>query len=321
MRALVIGGSGLFGKKTCSALLADPDFAKVVSLDVAPPPDSFYKGIAPHVNRFQFVRGDIFQLEDLMGAASTNEVDRLVNWAMILSKDPNPRLNTKVGLLGACNVWEAARLLGIKRVVYASSETVYGEQKDYGDIDVHEDVRLLPFTGSFYALSKCLAEIMADQYHELYGIESTALRPAIGYGHGGKDPKFVRWFSDIVSLPAVGKPAHLECTGDWLFSLIISDDVAEFTRRALKSGSSPHPAYNLGGRPYSLKDVAEVVRKFIPEAEITFGEEPEDCELPWRYNADRAKEDYGFSVMPLEEAVLKHINEARFYADMEPLRP
>jgi nucleoside-diphosphate-sugar epimerase len=321
MKALVIGGSGLFGKKTCSALLADPDFEKVVSMDVAPPPASFYKGIAPYTDRFVFVPGDIGQLEDIMNAAANNGVDRIVNLAMILSKAPQPRLNTRVGLVGACNVWEAARLLGIKRVVYASSETVYGEQKDYGDGEIKEDDRRLPFTGSFYALAKCLAEVMADQYHELYGIESTALRPAIGYGHGGKDPKFVRWFSEIVSLPAVGKPAHLECTGDWLFSLIISDDVAEFTRRALKTPSSPHSAYNLGGPPYCLKDVAAVVKKFIPDAEMTFGTESEDCELPWKYNADRAKEDYGFAPMPLEEAVLKHINEARFYADMEPLKP
>ncbi len=122
---------------------------------------------AVHVDRFQFVRGRYLATGRRHGRRFYHDVDRIVNWAMILSKDPNPRLNTKVGLLGACNVWEAARLLGIKRVVYASSETVYGEQKDYGDIDIHEDVRLLPFTGSFYALSKCLAEIMADQYHEL----------------------------------------------------------------------------------------------------------------------------------------------------------
>ena len=319
MRALVIGGSGLFGKKTCSTLLQDEGFDKVVSMDVVRPPASFYRAIEPYASRFKFVPGDIGHLEDVMNAAYSNGVDRIVNWAMILSKAPNPRLNTRVGLLGACNVWETARLLGIKRVVYASSETVYGEQKDYGDRDITEDVRLLPFTGSFYALAKCLAEVMGEQYHELYGIESTALRPAIGYGHGGKDPKFVRWFSEIVSLRAIGKPVNLECTGDWLFSLVLSDDVAEFTRRALKTTSSPHPAYNLGGPPYCLKDVGAVVKKYIPGASISYGAESEDCELPWKYSCDLAKQDYDFSVMPLDKAVLTHINEARFYADLEPL--
>jgi len=317
MRALVIGGSGLFGKKTVLSLLRDPDFDKVVSLDVVPPPASFFKNIEPFGDRFAFVPGDISRLEHVMNAAHVHGVDRIVNWAMILSQAPNPRLNTMVGCLGACNVWEASRLLGIKRVVYASSETVYGEQKDYGDREITEDERLLPFTGSFYALAKCLAEIMAAQYHGLYGVESTALRPAIGYGHGGKDPKFVRWPSELVSLAAVGKPVTLECTGDWLFSLVFSDDVAEFARLALKSASSPHSAYNLGGPPRSLKDIAAAVKKFIPDARITFGSESENCELPWKYNCDRAKEDYGFSVMPLERAVLTHINEARAEAGLQ----
>jgi len=319
MRALVIGGSGLFGKKTVLTLLRDPDFDKVVSMDVVPPPETFMRSIEPFADRFAFVPGDISRLEHVMNAAYLHGADRIVNWAMILSKAPNPRLNAMVGCLGACNVWEAARFLGIRRVVYASSETVYGEQKDYGDREVSEDDRLLPFTGSFYALAKCLAEVMAAQYKELYGIESTALRPAVGYGHGGKDPKFVRWPSELVSLAAVGKPVALECTGDWLFSLVLSDDVAEFARLALKSASSPHPAYNLGGPPTTLKDVTAAVKRFIPDAQITFGSEPENCELPWKYNCDRAKEDYGFRVTSLEQAVLKHINEARAEAGMEPL--
>jgi nucleoside-diphosphate-sugar epimerase len=319
MRVLVIGGSGLFGKKCALALLADPDVEKVVTFDPAPPNELFFKRIQPYADKFAYVRGDISDLQQVMAAAGQNEVDRLVNWAMILSKDPMPWLNMKIGMQGMANVFETARLLGIKRVVFASSETVYGFQEDYGDREIVEDDRLLPFPGSVYALSKCLAEVFAAQYDELYGIKSTALRPCIGYGHGGKDPKFVRWFSDIVSLPAVGKPVHLECTGNWLFSTVLSDEVGEFTRLALHAESSPHPAYNLGGPAVTLRDFAEAIKKYIPDADITFGDEPEDCELPWRVNCDRAREDFGFNLLPLDEAVLKHINEARAEAGMEPL--
>ncbi len=317
MRVLIIGGSGLFGKKSALALLADSDYELVVTYDVQPPDALFYKRIEPYADKFKYVRGDISDLQQLLVAASENAVDRMVNWAMILSKDPMPWLNMKIGLQGMANFFEAARILGIKRLVYASSETVYGEQSDYGDREITEDDRLLPYPGSVYALSKCLAEVFAGQYDELYGIKSTALRPCIGYGHGGKDPVFVRWFSSIVSLPAVGKPVHLECTGDWKFSTILSDEVGEFTRLALQSEASPHSAYNLGGPAVTLKDFAAAVKKFIPDAEITFGDQPEDCELPWLVNCDRAKEDFGFSVMPIEEAVLKHINEARAEVGME----
>jgi len=321
MKALVIGGSGLFGKKTCSALLADPDFDGVVAFDVVPPPDYWLESIKSQADRYTFVRGDISDLQQIMAACVQNGCDRIVNWAMILSKDPNPWANTKIGVQGMCNVFEAARLLGIKRVVYASSETVYGEQSDYGDREVREDDRLLPYTGSFYALAKCLAEVVASQYQELYGVQSTALRPCIGYGHGGTNPIFVRWFSSIVSLPAVGQPVHLECTGDWKFSTVISDQVADFARRALKAESSPHAAYNLGGAPTTLKDVADAVKKLIPDADITFGDEPEDCELPWLVNCDLARDDFGWVPMPLDEVVLMHANEARADAGLPPLKP
>ncbi|MBN1321713.1 MAG: NAD(P)-dependent oxidoreductase [Thermoleophilia bacterium] len=319
MRVLVIGGSGLFGKKSVLALLRDPEVEGVVTMDVAPPVGYFTTLAAPFEDRFKYVRGDISDLEQVLAVASENKIDAIINWAMILSKDPYPRENTKIGVLGMCNVFEAARLLGIKRVVFASSETVYGEQSDYGDREIVEDDRLLPFQGSFYALAKTLAEVLAAEYDQLYGIKSTALRPTIGYGHGGKNPKFVRWFSEIVSLPAVGKPIALECKGDWLFSTVLSDEIGEFAHLAVKTPSSPHPAYNLGGPPVSLRDFAAAVKKFIPDAEITFGDEPENCELPWKVSGARAKEDYGFAVMAVEDAVFKLINEARAEEGMPPI--
>ena len=54
MNIMVMGGSGLFGRKTVMYLLKDPDVARVVSLDMAPPPEWFLKTIAKYKNRFNF---------------------------------------------------------------------------------------------------------------------------------------------------------------------------------------------------------------------------------------------------------------------------
>ncbi len=320
MNVLVVGGSGQFGRKTVARLLRDPDVSRVVSMDVAPPAPWFLRSIEEHADKFRFARGDISQLEDLLDIISRHSIDRLVNWAMVMTLDPVPRLNTKVGILGMCNVFEAARLSGIKRVVYASSETVYGSQADYGDRDVTEDDRLYMGPGHFYALAKRLAEIMAEEYSQVYGLECTGLRPCIVFGHGAKEPFVVRWFSDIVSLPAVGEPMRYEIDGKSLWSLLCPDDIAEFTRLLLHAPSSPHPVYNLGGPPLSLRDVADAVRRYIPDAQITFGDERGREELPWKVSCARAQEDFGFSVMPLEEAVLIHINDARLEAGLPPIR-
>lgn len=319
MNVLVIGGSGQFGRKTVARLLRDPEVARVVSMDVAPPTAWFLKSVDEHLDKFRFVRGDISQLEDLLDIIRRHSIDCLVNWAMVMSLDPMPRLNTKVGVLGMCNVFEAARLSGIKRVVYASSETVYGSQEDYGDREVVEDDRLYMGPGHFYALAKRLAEIMAAEYSELYGLNCTGLRPTIVYGHGAKAPFVVRWFADMVSLPAVGKPIAYDIDGRSLWSLLTPDDIGEFTARLLRAPSSPHPVYNLGGPPHCLRDVADVVRSYIPDAEITFGEERGREELPWKVSCARAKEDFDFTVMPLEQAVLVHINDARFEAGLPPI--
>jgi len=156
-----------------------------------------------------------------------------------------------------------------------------------------------------------------------YKMNFTALRPPIGYGHGGQKPNVIKWFSDIVSLPATGKPCIMEVDGKSLHSLASADDVAALIKILIKFPSSPHTTYNIGGPTTTLRDVAEVVRRYIPAAMIEFGNESLSLDsarggIPYRLSMDRAKEDFGFSCMPLEEAVLLHINDARQEAGLKP---
>ena len=324
MNILVIGGSGLFGRKTVVKLLEDKDVKTVVNMDVAPPREYYLKSIAKYADRYHFVRGDISQLEVLLDIMRTYQIDRMVNFAFLMGTvvEENPRLATKINVLGMSNAFEAARLMGVKRVIFPSSETVYGVQNDYGDREVVEDDRLYP--SHAYALAKRLAELNADQYTEKYGMSFTAMRPCIGYGHGGQSPFIVKYLSDLVSLPAVGKPYAIEADGKNQFSPVIADDVGAFTRLLLKADASPHPAYNLGGPPTSMRDIADQVKKFIPDAQISFGTQVLGGQgksgLPWKVSMARAEKDFGFKLMPLEQMVLTHINEAREEAGMPPVK-
>lgn len=319
MNVLVIGGSGLFGRKTVMYLLQDSKVDTVVSMDLAPPREWFMKSIEKNAGKFHFVRGDVSELEDILNAMHLYKVDRVVNWAFIMGQEVNtdPRLSTKVNALGMCNAFEAARLMGAKRVVYASSETVYGSQGDYGDREVTEDDRLYP--SHSYAICKKYAEILAEQYTKSYGMSFTGLRPTIGYGHGGRSP--AQYWSDLPSAAAVGKPYKYEMDGKALTSLVAADDLGEFTRRLITADSSPHPVYNVGGPPSSLRDVAAVIRKYIPDAKIEFGTksspmDPMKFGLPWKVSMARAMEDFGFNCLPLEKAILIHLNDARVEAGL-----
>ncbi len=319
MRVLVTGGSGLFGRKTIASLLPDPQVSCVVSMDLNSPPEWSLQDCREFRGKFHYVRGDISSLEDILNVIKLYGVDKLVNWAFIMGAelDENPRLSARVNNLGMSNIFEAARLSGIKRVIYASSETVYGSQDDYGDREVTEDDRLYP--SHSYALSKRLAEIQAEQYARKYGLQCTGVRGAVIIGHGAK-ARLSKLYSDLVSLPAVGKPAVLEEDGQSLFSLVSADDLGRFTRVLLQSSNNLHPVYNLGGPPYSLKDIAVQVRQLIPEAEISFGSRPVSGPgqqgMPWKLSSSRVEKDFGFAFLPLKEALKIHIRDARLEAGM-----
>ena len=324
MNVLILGGSGLFGRKTCLYLLKDKEISGVVSMDITPPQEWFLKSIRQYSRKFHFVRGDVTEIEDILNAMKRYAIDRVINWAFIMIGPDalvDPRLATKVNVLGMSNAFEAAKIMGARRVVYASSETVYGPQAMYGMREVTEDDQTNP-THS-YAVCKKYAEIMAGDYSRQFGMSFTGLRPTIGYGHGGRSP--AQYWSDLPSLCAVGKPFAMEGDGKGLCSLVSADDLAEFTRILIKAPLSPHPVYNVGGPATSPRDVAAVVKKYIPDAKITFGKkqivDPKGkTGLPWLVSGRRAKEDFGFTCMPPEKAVLLHINDARLEAGLNPLK-
>ena len=326
MKILVLGGSGLFGRKIVSHLVRDKDVTSVVSMDVVPPPAWLIKSIQKDAGKFHFVSGSVAELEEILSVIKIYSIDRIVNMAYILTGafEQNPRLAVKVNTLGMCNAFEAARLMGIKRVVYASSVGVYGSQDEYGEREVNEDD--IPHPMNAYGVSKQLCEMLAAQYHDLYGIEFSAIRPFLGYGHGGAFPPIIKLFSDLVSLPAVGKPFKTEMDGAMPAALSSADDVAALARLLIKAPSSPHPVYNIASKPTPMKDIAKAVRKYLPDARIEFGppatitDEPPKGGLPGRASMKRAKDDLGFSLMPLEESVLLHINDARLEAGLKPIK-
>jgi nucleoside-diphosphate-sugar epimerase len=323
MNVLVIGGSGLFGRKTVLHMLKEEEIDKVVSMDMAPPTEWFMKSIAKYKNKFAYFRGNVSEFEDCLNCMKLHAIDRVVNWAFIMvaaNVPVDPRLITKVNVMGMCNAFEAAKLMGAKRVVYASSETVYGSQDMYGDREVTEDDQTNPMHS--YAVCKKYAEILAADYSQQFGMKFTGVRPTIGYGHGGRSP--AQYWSDMPSFAALGKPFHIDMDGKSLTSLVSADDLGAFTTLLIKAPSSPHPVYNVGGPPQTPRDLAGVIKKYIPDAKITFGKTAPPVGmkggLPWKVSMKNAIKDFGFQCMPIEEAVLIHLNDARLEAGLPPIK-
>ena len=127
MAILVLGGTGFIGPRLIRKLVERGH--EVVCMDINPSAAS----IAGMEDQVRVIRGDITQFEDVVHAIAVAEPNRMINLAYLLGGgETNPHLNMKLNILGMDNCFEAARLLGVNRVVYASSIAVSGQQRHFG---------------------------------------------------------------------------------------------------------------------------------------------------------------------------------------------
>ena len=167
MTTLIIGGTGFIGRRLIPLLAQRGEEA--VCMDINPQTANYSE-----LSKVRVLRGDVSQFDDLMGVMAAVKPDRVINLAYYISSDLPPRVAFKLNILGMDNCFEAARLAGCNRVVYASSVAVSGEQKFYGDRLVTED----DFKHGHlqYAMHKIFNEWQAQDYREKHGMEITALR-------------------------------------------------------------------------------------------------------------------------------------------------
>ena len=219
----------------------------------------------------------------------------------------NPHQVMRLDILGMDNCFEAARLGRVRRVVYASSIAVSGPQSRFGERLVTEDD---PTYGtSQYAMHKIFNEFQARKYIENYGMSITGVRPANVTG-----PDKVRGSTDHVQImtePARGRPVTLPHRG--LMRLLIHvEDMAEVFARILLADAPRHSLYNSGGIAVSLGELADIVRGFLPEAEIDFGDDG-GREESGNFLVDnrRLSEEFGIEYPGLHTRVLEVINDVR----------
>jgi len=302
MSVLVIGATGFIGPRLIRRLVDRGQ--SVVGMDVNPAATGF--GGAPI--GAPVIRGDVTQFEDVMRTVLDVKPERLINLAYGLGAgEGNPHLVMRLDILGMDNCFEAARLGSVKRMVYASSIAVSGQQSNFGDRPATEDD---PTYGtSQYAMHKIFNEFQAKKYIRNYGMSITGVRPANVTG-----PDKVRGSTDHVQLmvdAARGKPVHLPKKG--LMRLLVHvEDMAEIFARILLADAPRHSLYNSGGIPVSLGELADIVRGYLPGAEITFAEEG-GREESGNYLVDntRLTKEFGIEYPGLHTRVLEVINDVR----------
>jgi len=310
MSIFIIGGTGFIGRRLIPLLAKRGE--EIVCMDINPQTANY----GDFAKQVRVVRGDVTQFDDVVGQMAAAKASRVINLAYLLGSEHPPRFAFKLNILGMDNCFEAARILGVNRVVYASSLAVSGEQKFYGNRQVtEEDFR---HGHVQYAMHKIFNEWQAQDYREKHGLEITAIRPANVTGNdkivGSVDHVF------CITDPARGKAVSFPYK-DAMRCPIHVDDIAEVFARVVMSDKPKHWVYNTGGTPISLGELAEMVRGFLPDAQITFGKETGGKELSGNYLIDNSRlvEEFGVQYRPYRERVLQIINEVRAEEGLPPV--
>src|SRR5438067_1531093 len=100
--------------------------------------------LAELAGRIRVSGGDVTLMDDVVQAMLETKPDRVLNLAYLLgSGEEDPHFGVRLNILGMDNCFEAARLCGIRRVIYASSLAVFGRQSHFGDrLVVEDDLRM-----------------------------------------------------------------------------------------------------------------------------------------------------------------------------------
>jgi UDP-N-acetylglucosamine 4-epimerase len=168
---LVTGGAGFIGSNIVEYLMKHNAKRIVVLDDLS---TGFEENLEPFMgaSNFEFIKGDITQLEDCKRAVQG--IDYVTHQAALGSVPrsvENPIATHQVNASGFLNMLVAARDAGVKKFVYASSSSVYGDSKELPKVEEKIGKPLSP-----YAVTKYLNELYADVFGKTYGMKIIGLR-------------------------------------------------------------------------------------------------------------------------------------------------
>jgi nucleoside-diphosphate-sugar epimerase len=304
MATLIIGGTGFIGARLAERFASQGE--EVVCFDLYPN----YEKVSHLGDSVKVIAGDVTRIEHIIDAVQEYGIKRIVNLAAVLVAESEARLYNAlhINFMGMNNVFEAARMLGVPRVVYASSIAVYGLQSSFGDRPVTEEDICQPTTA--YGAHKLWTEFMAKKYTENHGLNITGLRIAAVSGPGRKTG-ISAWTSTYIDRPAVSKPVDLPLRSDQRVLITYVDDTAETFFRMSCMEELKFPVYNSFAYSVTVGELGKLVQKFFPEAEIRFNEEAADFPLVYNWSSEKIEKEIGFKPQPIEEMIRKHINEVR----------
>jgi nucleoside-diphosphate-sugar epimerase len=264
---VVTGGAGFLGAYVVRDLLAAG--REVVVLDDTLVANALERVLGPRERPgLRLERGDVGDGSRLVRLCERYDADRIVHLASpltnVIQQSPGPGLAAMCA--GTANVFEAARALGMSRVVWASSSAVFGRP---AAVPVANDAPRRP--SSLYGSGKVLCEDLAAAYRADHGVDGIGLRLTVLYGAWrlrgwaasfGQD-------ADPIREAVLGKPLVVsdpELRLDWLYV----EDAAELVCRALEAPTPVDHVFNTSGEAATRRVFAERIAAAVPSVDLRF---------------------------------------------------
>lgn len=257
MRVLVTGGAGFIGSHLVDRLLVDGHAVRVL--------DNFATGYGrnlQHVaNDIELIDGDLRNRDDVARAVDGIE---LVYHQGALASVPrsiaDPQTTFDVNVTGTLNILVAARDAGVRRVVFASSSSVYG---DSPVSPKHEGLTPKPL--SPYAISKLSGEQLCTVFNSLYDIETVSLRYFNVFGPR-QDPSSP--YSGVISIflkrVSQGASPHIFGDGEQMRDFVFVEDVVAANVQAMHTLNANGEVFNVAtGQSVTLNQIVSIMEEIL----------------------------------------------------------
>lgn len=236
---LVTGGAGFIGSNLSETLVNDGHRVRVLD-NLATGREENLKDLA---GRLEFMRGDIRERAAVEKAVEGVEyVVHLAALGSVPRSVEDPSTTHDVNVTGTLNVLNAARGANVKRVVYASSSSAYG---DTPTLPKRED--MFPTPQSPYAVSKLAGEYYCKAFYRVYGIETVALRYFNVYGKR-QDPgsQYAAVIPKFISSLLKGQSPTIYGDGEQSRDFTFVEDCNQANIKACLAPGCAGEVYNIG---------------------------------------------------------------------------
>jgi len=250
-KIVVTGGAGFIGSHIVDALVQEGYEVHII--------DNLFSGKKENVNKKATLH-----IVDIRDRGKIIPIFKNVKYVFHEAAMPqvqysieNPIETNDVNVNGLLNVLEAAKINKAKRVIFASSSSVYGEQEVLPTIETISANPLSP-----YAAHKYIGEIYCKLYSQIYDLETVCLRYFNVYGSRinleGAYPLVIGYF---IKMRKLGKPLPITGDGDQTRDFVHVNDVVKANLLAMKSSRVGRGEFiNIGGgRRFSVNRIAELI--------------------------------------------------------------